>query len=64
MRLVSKEDGKVSYETIAVRFSKVDANVQKLRDEGKVQEKIEIQVEESDGETSTESPDAKWENDT
>lgn len=64
VRLVSKEDGKVSYETIAVRFSKVDANVQKLRDEGKVQEKIEIQVEESDGETSTESPDAKWENDT
>ena len=59
VRLVSKEDGKVSYETIAVRFSKVDANVQKLRDEGKVQEKIEIQVEESDGETSTESPDAK-----
>ena len=64
VRLVSKEDGKVSYETIAVRFSKVDANVQKLRDEGKVQEKIEIQVEESDGETSTESPDAKSENDT
>ena len=64
VRLVSKEDGKVSYETIAVRFSKVDANVQKLRDEGKVQEKIEIQVEESDGETSTESLDAKSENDT
>ena len=61
VRLVTKEGKKVSYETISIRFSKVDNEVQKLRDEGKVKEDIEVKVEESDEETSTESPDAKAE---
>lgn len=62
VRLVTKEGGKVSYETISIRFSKVDNDVQKLRDDGKVEEKIEVKVEESNEETATESPDAKLEN--
>ena len=48
VRLVAKDEKRVSYETISVRFSKVDKGVQKLRDDGKILEKIEIEAE-SDG---------------
>ena len=48
VRLVAKDEKRVSYETISVRFSKVDKDVQKLRDDGKILEKIEIEAE-SDG---------------
>lgn len=59
VRLVAKDDKKVSYETISIRFSKVDNDIQKLRDEGKVTEKIEVKIENSDEEAATESPDSK-----
>lgn len=48
VRLVAKDGKKVSYETISVRFSKIDNNVQKLRDDGKISEKIEVQVATAD----------------
>lgn len=45
VRLVAKDDKKVSYETISIRFSKVDNDIQKLRDEGKIVEKIEVKID-------------------
>ncbi|MBO4855259.1 SurA N-terminal domain-containing protein [Candidatus Saccharibacteria bacterium] len=59
VRLVAKDDKKVSYETISIRFSKVDNDVQKLRDDGKVTENIEVKIDASDEESATESPDSK-----
>lgn len=59
VRLVAKDDKKVSYETISIRFSKVDNDIQKLRDEGKVTEKIEVKIENSEEEAATENPDSK-----
>ena len=65
VRLVSKENNKVSYETLSIRFSKIDNEVRKLREDGKIKEKIEVVVEQSDEETSSQSPDVdkntnKW----
>ena len=63
VRLVAKEGGKVSYETISIRFSKIDNDVQKMREEGKIKESIEVKVEESNEEASTQNPDVKSGND-
>ena len=57
VRLVSKENNKVSYETLSIRFSKIDNEVRKLREDGKIKEKIEVVVEQSDEEMSSQSPD-------
>ncbi len=59
VRLVAKDEKKVSYETISIRFSKIDNEIQRLRDEGKVVEKIDIRVEQNDEEPATESPETK-----
>lgn len=59
VRLVTKDDKKVSYETISIRFSKVDNEVQKLRDEGKIIEKIDVKIDQSDEEAASASPDSK-----
>ncbi len=61
VRLVAKDKNKVSYETISIRFSKVDNDIQKLRDEGKIIEKIELETEKSNEESASESPEAKEE---
>ena len=63
VRLAAKEGGKVSYETISIRFSKIDNDVQKMREEGKIKESIEVKVEESNEEASTQNPDVKSGND-
>ena len=63
VRLVTKDNNKVSYETISIRFSKIDNDVQKLRDEGKISEMIEVVVEKNDEETSSQSPDNKEKSD-
>ena len=59
VKLVSKDGNKVSYETLSIRFSKVDNEVQKLREEGKIKEKIEVIVEQSDEEMSSQNPNAE-----
>ena len=68
VRLVTKDDKRVSYETISVRFLKVDKEVQRLRDEGKILEKIEVEIGSGDdgaviaptqGQESPESEESK-----
>lgn len=61
VRLVKKEDDKVSYETLSVRFSKVDAEVKKLREGGKVKEYIEVKTESGELNTSIDKTETKEE---
>jgi len=60
VRLVAKDDKKVSYETISVRFSRIDNEMRKLRDEGKIKEKIKVEIEDNgDGGVNVENSDGK-----
>ncbi len=43
VKLLKKSDGKVSYESLWIRFAQLESDLQKLRDEGKVHEYIEIE---------------------
>ncbi len=58
VRLVEKDKDKVSYETISIRFSKVNNEIQRLRDEGKIIEKIDVKIDQSGEAPATASPDA------
>ena len=55
VRLVSKEDGLVSYETLQVRFTALDNMIAKLRDEGKILEKIDVKTSEEEAEAGVEA---------
>lgn len=48
VKLVAKSDNKVNYESIWVRFSRLNSNLQQVRDDGKVKEYIKIEESESD----------------
>ena len=55
VRLVSKsDDGYVSYETLQIRFTALDDAISKLREEGKITEKIEIKTEDDSADESVE----------
>ena len=48
VKLVAKSDNKVNYESIWVRFSRLDSDLQQVRNDGKVKEYIKIEESESD----------------
>ena len=55
VRLVSKsDDGYVSYETLQIRFTALDDAIARLREEGKITEKIEVKTEEAGTESAEE----------
>ena len=54
VKLVEKTDGKVSYESIWIRFSMLANELQKIRDDKKIEEYIKIDLKETPG---TEIPD-------
>ena len=65
VKLTAKDENKVSYQSIWVRFTWFDEVMQKLRDENKVHEKISIEIEEKNDEEveaesgETEEPNAE-----
>lgn len=60
VKLIAKNDGKVSYASIWIRFSKLADDLQKIRDEGKIKEYIKLEdivAEPEEGvETGEEAP--------
>ena len=51
VKLISKADGKVSYASIWIRFSKLANDLQQIRDEGKIKEFIKLETVEAEEET-------------